>query len=43
MTTVDAQNDQSKLLQFVETAKNNDQKVIIVNPVDAAGCMPADR
>ena len=36
MTTVDAQNDQSKLLQFVETAKNNDQKVIIVNPVDAA-------
>ena len=36
MTTVDAQNDQSKLLEFVETAKNNDQKVIIVNPVDAA-------
>ena len=36
LTTVDAQNDQSKLLQFVETAKNNGQKVIVVNPVDAA-------
>lgn len=36
LTTQDAQNDQSKLLQFVETAKNDGQKVIIVNPVDAA-------
>ena len=36
LTTVDAQNDQSKLLQFVETAKNDGQKVIVVNPVDAA-------
>lgn len=36
LTTVDAQNDQSKLLQFVETAKNDGQKAIIVNPVDAA-------
>ncbi len=36
LNTVDAQNDQSKLLQFVETARNNEEKVIVVNPVDAA-------
>lgn len=36
LTTVDAQNDQSRLLQFVESAKNNNQKVVIVNPVDAS-------
>ena len=36
LTTQDAQNDQSKVLQFVETARNDGQKVIVVNPVDAA-------
>lgn len=36
VTTVDAQNDQSKVLQYVESARNNGQKVIVVNPVDAA-------
>ena len=36
MVTQDAQNDTSKLLQFVETAKNDGQKAIIVNPVDPA-------
>ena len=42
LTTVDAQNDQSKLLQFVETAKNDGQKVIVVNPVDCGGgCLPS--
>lgn len=38
MVTQDAQNDTSKLLQFVETAKNDGQKAIIVNPVDPATC-----
>jgi ABC-type sugar transport system substrate-binding protein len=34
LTTVDAQNDTSKLLQFVETARNDGQKAVIVNMVD---------
>mgnify|MGYP005760639387 CR=1 FL=1 len=34
LTTQDAQSDTSKLLQFVETAKNDGQKAIIVNMVD---------
>jgi inositol transport system substrate-binding protein len=38
MVTQDAQNDTSKLLQFVETARNAGQKAIIVNPVDPATC-----
>lgn len=34
LTTQDAQSDTSKLLQFIETAKNAGQKAIIVNMVD---------
>ncbi|MGI6007507.1 MAG: substrate-binding domain-containing protein [Ruminococcus sp.] len=34
LTTQDAQSDTSKLLQFVETARNAGQKAIIVNMVD---------
>src|SRR5699024_10506446 len=34
LTTQDAQSDTSKLLQFIETAKNDGQKAIIVNMVD---------
>ena len=34
LVTQDAQNDTSKLLQFVETARNDGQKAIIVNMVD---------
>lgn len=35
LTTQDAQNDQSKLLQYVETAKNNGDSAVIINLVDA--------
>lgn len=35
LTTQDAQNDQSKLLQYVETAKNNGDAAVIINLVDA--------
>ena len=35
LTTQDAQNDQSKLLQYVETAKNNGNDAVIINLVDA--------
>ncbi len=38
LTTQDAQSDTSKLLQFVETARNDGQKAIIVNPVDPETC-----
>lgn len=44
LTTVDAQSDTSKMLQFIETAKNDGQKAIIVNMVDpetAAQCVEA--
>lgn len=44
LTTADAQNDTSKLLQFIETAKNDGQKAVIVNMVDpetAAQCVEA--
>jgi len=34
LNTVDAQSDTSRLLQFIETAKNDGQKAIIVNMVD---------
>ena len=35
LTTQDAQNDQSKLLQYVETAKNNGNDAVIINLGDA--------
>lgn len=35
LTTQDVQNDQSKLLQYVETAKNNGNDAVIINLVDA--------
>ena len=38
LTTVDAQNDTSKMQQFVETAKNAGQKAVIINPIDADAC-----
>jgi len=34
LNTVDAQSDTSRLLQFIETAKNDGQKAVIVNMVD---------
>lgn len=34
LNTADAANDTSKLLQFIETAKNDGQKAVIVNMVD---------
>ena len=36
LVTQDAQSDTSKLLQFVETARNDGQKAVIVNMVDPA-------
>ena len=44
LTTVDAQNDTSKMLQFIETARNDGQKAVIINMVDpetAAQCVEA--
>jgi len=44
LNTVDAQSDTSKMIQFIETAKNDGQKAIIVNMVDpetAAQCVEA--
>lgn len=44
LTTVDAQSDTSKQLQFIETAKNDGQKAVIINMVDpetAAQCVEA--
>lgn len=44
LTTADAQNDTSKLLQFIESAANDGQKAVIVNMVDpetAAQCVEA--
>ena len=38
LTTVDAQNDTSKMQQFVETARNAGQKAVIINPIDADAC-----
>jgi len=35
LTTLDAQNDTSKMLQFIETARNDGQKAVIVNSVDS--------
>ncbi|MGL6199418.1 MAG: substrate-binding domain-containing protein [Lachnospiraceae bacterium] len=35
LTTVDAQNDTSKMLQFIETARNDGQKAVIINSVDS--------
>lgn len=34
LNTVDAQSDASKMLQFIESAKNDGQKAIIINMVD---------
>lgn len=34
LTTQDAQKDTSRLLQFIETAKNDGQKAVIINMVD---------
>lgn len=34
LNTVDAQSDTSKMLQFIETAKNDGQEAIIINMVD---------
>ncbi|MGI6007493.1 MAG: substrate-binding domain-containing protein [Ruminococcus sp.] len=34
LTTQDAQNDTSKMLQFIETARNDGQKAVIINMVD---------
>lgn len=36
LSTADAQADTSKLLQFIESARNNGEKAIIVNMVDAS-------
>ncbi|MCP1109391.1 sugar ABC transporter substrate-binding protein [Ohessyouella blattaphilus] len=44
LTTVDAQLDTSKMLQFIETARNDGQKAIIINMVDpetAVQCVEA--
>ncbi len=44
LTTQDAQNDTSKLLQYIETAKNNGEDAVIINMVDpstAAQCVEA--
>lgn len=44
LTTQDANNDTSKLLQYVETARNSGDKAIIINMVDpatAAQCIEA--
>lgn len=44
LTTVDAQSDTSKMLQFIETVRNDGQKAIIINMVDpetAAQCVEA--
>ncbi|MCP1102608.1 inositol transport system substrate-binding protein [Aequitasia blattaphilus] len=44
LTSVDAQSDASKMLQFIETARNDGQKAIIINMVDpetAAQCVEA--
>ena len=35
LTSQDAQNDQARVLQYVETAKNNGNAAVIVNLVDA--------
>ena len=35
LTTQDAQNDQSRVIQYVETARNNGNAAVIVNLVDA--------
>ena len=35
LTTQDAQNDQSRVIQYVETARNNGNQAVIVNLVDA--------
>src|SRR5699024_8938184 len=34
LTTQDAQKDTSRLLQFIETARNDGQKAVIINMVD---------
>ena len=44
LNTVDAQSDVSKMIQFIETAKNNGEKAVIINMVDpetAAQCVEA--
>jgi len=44
LNTVDAQSDTSKMLQFIETARNDGQKAVIINMVDpttAAQCVEA--
>lgn len=44
LTTVDAQSDTSKMLQFIETVRNDGQKAVIINMVDpetAAQCVEA--
>ena len=44
LNTVDAQSDASKMIQFIETARNNGEKAIIINMVDpetAAQCVEA--
>ena len=38
LVTQDAQKDTSKMLQFIETAKNDGQKAVIVNMVDPSDC-----
>lgn len=44
LTTQDAQNDTGKLLQYIETARNNGEDAVIINMVDpstAAQCVEA--